>query len=247
MMKTTVLAGTLLLAGCTHTVNTLPPLAAPGAALQEITLQIPDGLEVVSIDYDAALFSDVSGYSSASIGGTSTSLGGRAFMKVHAVDRVTREQVLLLYEDVTKRTEPIQIIRARTAAPATSAADSLRVQVMRTEQAFARTMADRDPAAFASFLSDEAIFFAGEDPTRGAPAVAAQWRPFFDGPNPPFSWAPDRVEVLRSGALALSTGTVHDPAGKLVGRFNSIWRREASGEWKIVFDKGSPVCSPNGL
>jgi hypothetical protein len=102
MMKTTVLAGTLLLAGCTHTVNTLPPLAAPGAALQEITLQIPNGLEVVSIDYDAALFSDVSGYSSASIGGTSTSLGGRAFVKVHAVDRVTREQVLLLYEDVTK-------------------------------------------------------------------------------------------------------------------------------------------------
>jgi ketosteroid isomerase-like protein len=246
-MKITGLACLLLLAGCTHTVNTLPPLATPGAAPQEIALQIPDGLEVISIDYDATLFSDVSGYSSGSIGGTSTSLGGRAFVKVHAVDRITREPVLVLYENVTGRPQPIQIIRVRSSTLSSPEADSLQAEVMGTEEAFARTMADRKPEVFASFLSDEAIFFSGENPTRGAPAVMAQWRPFFDGPNPPFSWEPDRVAVLRSGTLALSTGTVHDPAGKLVGRFNSIWRREPSGEWKIVFDKGSPVCSPNGL
>lgn len=247
MMKIIGLAGLALLVGCGHTVNTLPPLATPGAAPQEVALEIPEGLEVVSIDYDATLFSDVSGYSSGSVGGTSTSLGGRAFVKVHAVDRVTREPVLLLYENATSRPEPIQVIRVRTGTPSASAADSFQAQVRRTEEAFARTMTERKPEAFASFLSDEAIFFSGETPTRGAPAIAAQWRPFFDGPNPPFSWEPDRVEVLRSGRLALSTGTVHDPAGTLVGRFNSIWRREASGEWKIVFDKGSPVCSPNGL
>ncbi|HEX6252334.1 MAG TPA: nuclear transport factor 2 family protein [Gemmatimonadaceae bacterium] len=121
---------------------------------------------------------------------------------------------------------------------------SLRQQVTEAERAFARTMADRDHAAFTSHLADEAVFFAGEAPVRGKEAVAADWKRFFEGPAAPFSWEPDRVEVLESGSLALSTGPVYDPAGKIIGRFNSIWRREASGQWRVVFDKGSPVCPP---
>jgi hypothetical protein len=31
---------------------------------------------------------------------------------------------------------------------------------------------------------------------------------------------------------------VFDPNGKKVGSFNSIWRREQDGRWKIIFDKG---------
>ena len=112
---------------------------------------------------------------------------------------------------------------------------------MAAERSFASTMADRDHAAFTSFLSEEAVFFTGETPARGKHAVAAAWRPFFDGPAP-FSWEPDLVEVLESGSLALSTGPVYGPTGDVVGRFNSIWRRESSGQWRVVFDKGSPVC-----
>ena len=44
------------------------------------------------------------------------------------------------------------------------------------------------------------------------------------------------------GKLALSTGPVFDPAGKRIGIYTSIWRREPSGEWKIIFDRGCPVC-----
>ena len=29
-------------------------------------------------------------------------------------------------------------------------------------------------------------------------------------------------------------------AGKIVARFNSIWRLEAPNRWRVVFDKGSP-------
>jgi ketosteroid isomerase-like protein len=131
----------------------------------------------------------------------------------------------------------------RTAAPLASAdLASLRQQVTDTERAFAKSMADRDHAAFTSFLADEAIFFSGDSPVRGKSAVAAQWKPFFEKRDPPFSWEPDQVQVLDSGDLALSTGPVRDPAGNVVGRFNSIWRREAPGMWRIVFDKGSPVC-----
>ncbi|HET7621650.1 MAG TPA: nuclear transport factor 2 family protein [Gemmatimonadaceae bacterium] len=129
----------------------------------------------------------------------------------------------------------------RTAAPRADLA-SLREQVMNTERAFAKSMADRDHAAFTSFLAAEAIFFSGDSSVRGRSAVAAQWEPFFEGKEAPFSWEPDQVEVLDSGDLALSTGPVRDPAGNVVGRFNSIWRLESPGSWRIVFDKGSPVC-----
>src|SRR4029077_11885374 len=84
----------------------------------------------------------------------------------------------------------------------------LKDQVRRTEMAFAKTMADRDPAAFASFLSKEAIFRSNGVATRGARQVAERWRRFFDGAEAPFSWAPEFVEVLESGALALSSGPV---------------------------------------
>ena len=115
-------------------------------------------------------------------------------------------------------------------------------QVRQTEHAFAQTMADRDFEAFTGFLSSEAIFFAGDTPLRGSEAVAARWKAFFETPEVPFSWRPKTVEVLESGTLALSSGPVYGPDGKCIGGFYSIWRREASGEWKIVFDKGSKSC-----
>lgn len=132
---------------------------------------------------------------------------------------------------------------AASPASADPEPGSVREQVMRTEQAFARSMAERDFAAFRSFLSPEAIFFSGDTPLRGAAAVAAAWKTYFDGPEAPFSWRPETVEVLESGALALSSGPVFDPSGQRVGAFNSIWRRGADGAWKIVFDKGEKACA----
>jgi ketosteroid isomerase-like protein len=115
-------------------------------------------------------------------------------------------------------------------------------EVEAAERAFAQTMARRDHAAFTRFLADEAIFFGDSGPLRGKAAVAQGWAPFFTGAAAPFSWEPERVEVLESGTLALSTGPVRTPDGKIVGVFNSVWRREAPGTWRVVFDKGGEVC-----
>jgi ketosteroid isomerase-like protein len=119
----------------------------------------------------------------------------------------------------------------------------LRQQVADTERAFAKTMVDRDHAAFTSYLADEAVFFDAERPLVGKSAVADAWAAFFQQPDPPFSWAPENVVVLQTGTLAHSSGPVLSPTGEPIATFNSIWRREPSGEWKIVFDKGSAVCA----
>ncbi|MBP7570205.1 MAG: nuclear transport factor 2 family protein [Acidobacteria bacterium] len=124
------------------------------------------------------------------------------------------------------------------------AADIARLadEVRERERAFARTMAQRDHAAFVTFLADEAVFVGQKQAFRGKDAVAEAWKRLFEGPQAPFSWEPERVEVIESGTLALSSGPVRDPSGKRTGTFNSVWRREADGTWKIVLDNGCPPC-----
>lgn len=133
----------------------------------------------------------------------------------------------------------LTLAAATTAAAQTTA--ELEAHVRATESAFARSMADRDLAAFTAHLADETVFV-GAAALRGRQAVADAWSRFFNGPDAPFSWEPETVVVLASGTLALSSGPVRNSAGERVGTFNSVWRREADGRWRIVFDKGCPPC-----
>ena len=118
---------------------------------------------------------------------------------------------------------------------------ALAEQVRATEIAFAKTLADRDVKKFRNMIAPDVIWLA-DRPLRGPDEVVSNWQKFFDAPQPPFSWAPELVEVQDGGKLALSTGPVLNPAGKRVGTFTSIWRREPSGDWKIIFDRGCPAC-----
>src|SRR5688572_22431281 len=101
-------------------------------------------------------------------------------------------------------------------------------------------MAERDLAAVGRYVAEDCVFFSGSTPLRGRDAVLAAWKAFFEAPSAPFSWEPDQVEVLVSGDLALSTGLVKNPEGMVTARFNSIWRRQGDGRWRVVFDKGGP-------
>ena len=132
-----------------------------------------------------------------------------------------------------------------TTRPATGSAQQIKLadleqQVRGREQAFANTMADRNLAAFTAFLSSEAVFVGARGASRGPKEIADTWKRFFDGAQAPFSWKPETVQVLNSGTLALSSGPVFDPQGKRTGTFNSTWRRDPDGVWRIIFDNGCP-------
>lgn len=134
--------------------------------------------------------------------------------------------------------EQSAVAQASPAAAAQASPD-VRGQVLAAERAFAKSMADRSLDAFARFVADDAVFFSDPEPRRGKTQVVEWWSRFFTAGTPaPFSWDPDQVELLSSGALAWSTGPVRDRQGRVVSRFNSIWRRDADGSWRIVFDKG---------
>lgn len=114
--------------------------------------------------------------------------------------------------------------------------------VTATEIAFAKTMTDRDHAAFLDFVAEDAIFLNGGKPLRGKAAIGEFWKRFYASESPPFTWKPDLVEVLDSGKLAQSVGPVSTADGKVVSRFYSTWRRDADGRWRVVFDDGYDVC-----
>ena len=136
----------------------------------------------------------------------------------------------------------LMTLAAFTSAHAQPSLVDPAAQVRAAETAFAKSMADRNLAAFTALLADDTVFWGGKGVLRGKAAVAADWKRFFDGPAAPFSWAPSEVEVLTSGTLGYTSGPVYDPKGNRIGTFNSVWQRQADGSWKIIFDKGCPQC-----
>ena len=138
---------------------------------------------------------------------------------------------------------PLALLASPTVARSqTQSRQAQAQQVFAAESAFAHTLAARDSHGFATYVALDAVFFGRGGPLHGRAAVVAGWQPYFEGPVAPFSWAPEVLEVLESGTLALSSGPVRDPGGRQIGTFNSIWRRDSDGQWRVVFDKGCPVC-----
>lgn len=144
-----------------------------------------------------------------------------------------------------RRTIPVCLAAVALAGCAVTAPspsrDALVQQVTAAEVAFAKTIVDRDIAAFAGFVSEEAVFLNGGKPLRGRAAIVAHWNQFYASGPAPFTWKPDLVEVLPSGLLAQSIGPVSGPDGKVFARFYSTWRLEPDGRWRVVFDDGYPV------
>lgn len=141
------------------------------------------------------------------------------------------------------RNAVVAVVLLLAGAPAgAQRAPDPQAEVRDAERAFARSMADRDHGAFTRLVAEDAVFLGPQEAFRGRAAVAAGWKPFFEGPEAPFSWEPERVEVLPSGALAISTGPVRNPKGERVGTFSSTWRRDPDGRWRVVLDSGCPPC-----
>lgn len=127
------------------------------------------------------------------------------------------------------------------ARPAPVDLAAAREEVKSAETAFAAAFRDRDKDRFFAMMAEDAVFLGTQKTLRGRPQVIETWSRFFADPSPPFSWQPERVEVSADGSLGLSTGPVLDPAGKQIGMFSSIWRRQPDGTWKVAFD--GPGCS----
>lgn len=122
----------------------------------------------------------------------------------------------------------------------------LACEVWARELGFASSVAKHDAAAFAQFVSDDAVFsLSSPEVTKGRDAIIQAWAGIIDGSELKLSWYPTRVVVNASGDLAWSTGPalLETPGGAKDARpkltvFYTVWRRGADGVWRVAFDDG---------
>ena len=134
------------------------------------------------------------------------------------------------------------------AASGALADDSMDVRCQ--EIAFSRAVENKDIESFKKFLDNDARFV-GHSVGRGPDEITSTWQVFFSDDGPAIKWRPQFVEVLEDGSLALTRGPFRiinkDADGNLVehwGTFNSIWRKNSDGQWRVVFDAGSSAAEP---
>jgi ketosteroid isomerase-like protein len=111
-----------------------------------------------------------------------------------------------------------------------------------------------DGAACAGALDPDAVFVGAAGATVGRARILEEWGVFFEAGGPEMRWHPELVELSGDGELALTRGpwTMKGtrPDGtpfERAGTFNSVWRRQADGGWRVVFDAGCdpcPACPP---
>lgn len=107
-------------------------------------------------------------------------------------------------------------------------------QVEAAERAFAADgLALGVKRSFLKHMADDAIVFTPE-PTNARAFYEART----DEAGPKLEWWPAWVVAAKSGDLALSTGPSF-LEGKPSGWFSSIWRKEADGAWRWIYDGGS--------
>ncbi len=137
------------------------------------------------------------------------------------------------------------LMAAGTALPPSESGEAARIEIVRcTEIAFSRSVETADIDRFAAFLDDDARFV-GRSVLRGREEIVGGWAVFFGEDRPRLTWRPEFVEVLADGNLALTRGpyllTSTDESGEATERwgiFNSVWRQDDDGAWKVVFDAG---------
>ena len=136
----------------------------------------------------------------------------------------------------------LEFILAATLAPVE--VDPVRKAVLCAEVEFSRSVENQDFEAFKSFLDPEVRFVTGNI-SRGPEEVGQGWASFFQPDASKIRWRPLIVEVVAGGTLAISRGpyrqtSVSDDGEEKIawGTFNSTWRLNADGEWKVLFDAG---------
>lgn len=80
-----------------------------------------------------------------------------------------------------------------------------------------------------------------EPANEAAPLVAAEHVFAAETAGSPLQWHPAFAGIARSGDLGFTTGPYFLRGRGYTGHYFTMWRREASGEWKWIFDGGVNV------
>lgn len=121
--------------------------------------------------------------------------------------------------------------------------------MIETERAFSRMSEEKGiRESFTEFIAEDGILF------RPTPVKGKQW--MREHPLPPsttrplLTWQPVFAGISRAGDMGYSTGPwqykndIKDAKPSAFGNFMTVWKKQASGEWKFAVDLGVSHSEP---
>ena len=121
-----------------------------------------------------------------------------------------------------------------------------RKALMDADTQFARDTAERGVEGWVSWFTDDGTMYPpARDAIEGRAAIREQMGDLYDPRSGQgglrLDWQPIRAEVSESGELGWTTGTskVVTTAGMRQGRYITVWRKQADGNWKVWADLGN--------
>ena len=99
-----------------------------------------------------------------------------------------------------------------------------------------------DTNEFLSFFADDAYFMPFGAPLARGDAIRTTWENLVSNPGFAVEWAATTADVAESGELGYTVGTFKltlDQDGVLmvtVGKYVSVWSKQADGSWKVQVD-----------
>ena len=130
--------------------------------------------------------------------------------------------------------------------------EAARQSLMEADREFARSVAERRLEAWVEAFDTAGIQMRPNLPfTPGHTEIRRLMTPAFADTSWHLSWEPHLAFVSASADLGYTLGTYrsvrHDSIGQErsgTGKYVTIWRKQADGGWKVVFDGGNPDTSP---
>jgi len=138
------------------------------------------------------------------------------------------------------------------AAPPLPDAEAVRASLIAADEAFAAATAERGLEGWMAAFDSSAIQMEPDVPfTPGIGAIRASMGPAFADTTFRLTWQPTLAFASADGNLGYTLGTwqsrhytADGKASVATGKYVTIWRKQADGSWKVVFDGGNPDTSP---
>ncbi len=128
-------------------------------------------------------------------------------------------------------------------SPTEATMDQWKAEIYAVEKAF-NDMAQEEGLvkAFEHYAAEDGVIRRSKTIIKGKAAIA-DWYEQDVRPNETLTWAPTFVDVSQSGDLAYTYGdftfTYPDSLGNMLenkGIFHTVWKRQADGQWRFVWD-----------
>ena len=118
--------------------------------------------------------------------------------------------------------------------------EKVKQSILDTDKEFCQMALEEGvPAAFTAYADEQAVIYRDKNhPIEGRTSIEKAYAASSGGS---LSWDPTFVEVAASGDLGYTLGNwVYTAPDSTVskGFYISIWKKQADGKWKYVFDSG---------